>query len=106
MPGRLRLSRCTRAPTSSGAGRTEGIEVLDPAHDDYRLVIDESSLRIYTDYESGDPVVTTDARSGIDAASITFGSARGGHNLVQNSSFEMGAFGGQRHHATTVGRDG
>jgi hypothetical protein len=29
---------------------------------------------------------------GIDAASITFGSARGGHNLIQNSSFELGSF--------------
>jgi hypothetical protein len=70
--------------------RPIGIEVLHPDNPDYRLRIDDSSLRIYNDL-SGVPIVSI-TPLGIDAASVTFGSARGGHNLVQNSSFEMGSF--------------
>jgi hypothetical protein len=77
-----------------GRWSTAGIEVLDPDNPGYRLVLDEASLVIYADANTETPfraVALTPL--GIDAASITFGSARGGHNLVQNSSFELGRFG-------------
>jgi len=76
-----------------GQWDVNGIQILDPNNENYRMVIDESRLAIYDATVSDtDPVV--DIRPlGINAASVTFGSARGGHNLVQNSSFEMGQFG-------------
>lgn len=76
-----------------GRWSTAGIEVLDPDNPNYKLVIDEASLVIsdITNPASPVPVVTMNPL-GIDAASITFGSARGGHNLIQNSSFELGRF--------------
>ena len=72
----------------TGRWSTEGIEILDPSNPDYKMVIQESSLVIY---DEAVPVVSL-TPLGIDAASITFGSARGGHNLISNSSFEMGPF--------------
>ena len=57
------------------------------------MTLDESGLFIWdmADIANPYPVVSV-TPLGIDASSITFGSARGGHNLVQNSSFELGAF--------------
>jgi len=72
-----------------GTWSTDGITVKDPTNTDYVLRITEASLIIY----NGDVPVVTLNPLGIDAASITFGSMRGGHNLVQNSSFELGKFG-------------
>lgn len=70
-----------------------GIEVLDP-NNDYGMKITEASLSIFTGYGTPTPVKVVDITPlGIDAASVTFGSARGGHNLVPNSSFELGAYG-------------
>jgi chitodextrinase len=72
----------------------DGIEVLDPANPGYRLIIDEASLTIWSDYNTPTPFRAVSLTPlGIDAASITFGTARGGHNLIQNSSFELGRFG-------------
>jgi hypothetical protein len=77
-----------------GRWSTDGIEVLDPTNPSYKLVLTEAELSIWTDADSASPVRAVHLTPlGIDAASITFGAARGGHNLVQNSSFELGAFG-------------
>jgi len=70
-----------------------GIEVMDPANPNYKLTIAESSLIIQDLTDPAVPFTTVSISPvGIDAASITFGSARGGHNLILNSSFETGAF--------------
>jgi hypothetical protein len=75
-PGGIRI---TRVPT--------------PGLPKYALRIDDSSLVIQDVSNPANPIpIVTANPLGIDAASITFGSARGGHNMVQNSSFEMGAF--------------
>jgi len=66
---------------------------LDPDNPSYKLAIAESSLHIYDITDPAQPfAVVAITPLGIDASSITFGSARGGHNLVANSSFELGAF--------------
>lgn len=79
---------------SIGRWSTAGIEMLDPDNPGYKLVIDEASLSIYTNADTATPFRAVSLTPlGIDAASITFGSARGGHNLVQNSSFELGRWG-------------
>jgi hypothetical protein len=59
------------------------------------LVITAAGLVIYSGMSAVPPVpvaVVSMGPLGIDAASITFGSARGGHNLILNSSFELGKF--------------
>ena len=77
-----------------GRWDTDGITVLDPTNEGYSLVITEAGLSIWDRTDPANPIeVVRMTPLGIDAGSITFGSARGGHNLVQNSSFEMGAFG-------------
>jgi len=77
-----------------GRWDTDGITVLDPTNEGYSLVITEAGLSIWDRTDPANPLeVVRMTPLGIDAGSITFGSARGGHNLVQNSSFEMGAFG-------------
>ena len=86
--------------TLVGRWGTEGIEVMDPDNSDYKLVITNAGLSIWNDWTQKDPVTGESIAwesvrltpQGIDAASITFGSMRGGHNLIQNSSFEMGDF--------------
>lgn len=82
-----------------GRWSQDGIEVMDPANDDYKLIITDSGLTIWNDWTQKDALGNSLAwqsvrltPAGIDAASITFGSMRGGHNLVLNSSFEMGNF--------------
>ena len=83
-------------PTGRPIGRwsTAGLEVLDPDNPGYKLVIDEASLSVYSAADTPTPYRAVSLTPlGIDAASITFGSARGGHNLVQNSSFELGRWG-------------
>jgi hypothetical protein len=72
-----------------------GIEMFDPvANPTYKMTLDESGLFIWDTSDALNPfAVVSITPLGIDAASIRFGSARGGHNLVQNSSFELGAFG-------------
>jgi hypothetical protein len=73
-----------------------GIQIMRPApagQPQYALRITDSSLVIQDVTDPAHPIAVVTANPlGIDAASITFGSARGGHNMVQNSSFEMGAF--------------
>jgi hypothetical protein len=77
-----------------GRWSTDGIEVLDPTNPQYKMLITEASLTIFDLTDPGNPIERVRLTPlGIDAASVTFGSARGGHNLVQNSSFELGAFG-------------
>jgi hypothetical protein len=77
-----------------GKWSTAGIEVYDPTHTGYKLVITNASLTIYDLTDPANPVTSVSMTPlGIDAASITFGSARGGHNLILNSSFEQGRFG-------------
>jgi nicotinamide mononucleotide (NMN) deamidase PncC len=74
-----------------------GIVILDPdavtGASRYQMKINDASL-IITDLQN--PAVPIDTVRitplGIDAAAVTFGLARGGHNLVPNSSFELGAF--------------
>jgi len=59
----------------------------------YMMELTETGLFIWADYgQSSAYKIVSLTPTGIDAASITFGSARGGHNLVQNSSFEIGPF--------------
>jgi hypothetical protein len=82
-------------PRLIGVWDKDGILIRKPEgrtdNSRYEMRISDSSI-VITDLEDGfDPV--TIQPLGIDAASITFGSARGGHNLVLNSSFELGAFG-------------
>jgi len=76
-----------------GRWSTEGIEVFDPDNPNYKMAIAESSLYIYDVTDPLNPFATVSITPlGIDAASVTFGSARGGHNLIPNSSFELGQF--------------
>jgi hypothetical protein len=84
-------------PHLIGSWDENGLTILDPdpvtGQSRYEMSITDASL-IITDLQ--DPLnpfdVVTINPLGIDAASVTFGSARGGHNLVLNSSFELGAF--------------
>jgi hypothetical protein len=88
----------TDAPTPHLIGRWDanGILIRNPDASDnsrYQLKIDDASLIITDLLVPAQPLdVVTIQPLGIDAASVTFGSARGGHNLILNSSFEMGAF--------------
>jgi chitodextrinase len=77
-----------------GSWTPAGIVIQDPANATFRLVITKSGLQVldYTNPANPIPVVTI-GPNGIDAASITFGNQRGGHNLVTNSSFELGPLG-------------
>jgi hypothetical protein len=71
-----------------------GLSIVDPANDDYQMLIKDSSLVILDKTDPANPIERVSITPlGIDAASITFGSARGGHNLIPNSSFELGQFG-------------
>jgi hypothetical protein len=77
-----------------GRWSEDGIEIFDPDNDQYKMMLDEDGLVIWAGLGTPDAYEAVRITPvGIDAASITFGSARGGHNLVQNSSFELGAFG-------------
>ncbi len=81
-----------------GTWDANGITLLDPpraghaGNPGYKMTMNETGLRVW-DMTVDPPfaLVTIDPL-GIDAGSIRFGSARGGHNLVPNSSFELGAF--------------
>jgi hypothetical protein len=82
-----------------GSWDENGIALLDPprpgypGNPNYKMTLDESGLFIWDTSDALNPLkVVSITPLGIDAASITFGSARGGHNLVLNSSFELGAF--------------
>lgn len=76
-----------------GSWSTNGIEVLSPSNGTYRMLIKDSSLTIWSGYGTANPIEAVRLSPlGIDAASVTFGTARGGHNLVINSSFELGRF--------------
>jgi hypothetical protein len=76
-----------------GRWSTDGIEVFDPTNPQYKMVIAESELTIWDLSDPGNPDRRVHLTPlGIDAASITFGSARGGHNMILNSSFELGRF--------------
>jgi hypothetical protein len=70
-----------------------GMSVFDPSNGQYKMTISDSSLIVWSVADPDNPfkIVEIGPR-GINAASITFGSQRGGHNLVRNSSFELGAF--------------
>ena len=78
---------------------------MDPANPNYKLAIAESSLHIFDITDPAQPfAVVALTPLGIDASSITFGSARGGHNLVPNSSFETGRVQRDRPAQSGVGR--
>jgi hypothetical protein len=75
-----------------------GIVLTDPARvgypgkPNYKMTLDTAGLKVLDTSVTPNLEMVTVTPLGIDAASIRFGSARGGHNLVQNSSFEMGGF--------------
>jgi len=78
-----------------------GIEMFDPPRSadsyagrpSYKMTLDTRGLIVWDMTDPSTPIaLATVGPIGIDAASITFGSARGGHNLAQNSSFELGGF--------------
>jgi hypothetical protein len=75
-----------------GVWSTDGLRILgtDPH---FYLILTDSGMKVVDITDPNNPVdrITMNPL-GIDAASITFGSARGGHNLIQNSSFELGSF--------------
>ena len=76
-----------------GSWSTDGIEVLSPSNGTYRMLIKDSSLTIWSGWGTASPYEAVKLSPlGVDAASITFGTARGGHNLIINSSFELGKF--------------
>jgi hypothetical protein len=75
-----------------GVWNTEGLRILG-SNPNFYLVLTDSGMKVVDASVPGNPVDrVTLSPLGIDAASITFGSQRGGHNLVQNSSFELGAY--------------
>lgn len=77
-----------------GQWTPDGLRIEDPDNPGYELVMTEAGLAIWNTENPGQPYKLVDIGPlGIDAASITFGSQRGGHNLIVNSSFELGAFG-------------
>jgi len=83
-----------------GLWDANGITLLDPpragyaGNPSYKMTIDEAGLFVWDISDALNPIaVVSITPNGIDAASITFGSARGGHNMIPNSSFELGAFG-------------
>jgi hypothetical protein len=79
-----------------GTWDTNGIALLDPTDPTYKMTLDEDGLFIWDLTNPALPVaVVSITPLGIDASSVTFGKMRGGHNLVQNSSFELGAFSAQ-----------
>jgi hypothetical protein len=98
------VGRWTSVPTNLPAGEPGGgrIEMFDPpraadgyaGRPSYKMTLDTRGLIVWDMTNAASPIaLATIGPLGIDAASITFGSARGGHNLLQNSSFELGAFG-------------
>jgi hypothetical protein len=80
--------------TANLDGLPNGIEIYDPANPKAKLRLTAAGLVVYNDLPNATQAVTITPQ-GIDAGSVTFGSARGGHNFVLNSSFEMGAFSAQ-----------
>jgi chitodextrinase len=97
------VGRWTSVPTNIPGGEPGGgrIEMFDPpraadgytGQPNYKMTLDTRGLIIWDTTDKVNPIaLATVGPLGIDAASITFGSARGGHNLIQNSSFELGAF--------------
>ena len=67
-----------------------GLKILDPLDTARYLLIDAGNLKFTTD--AGETFPTAITPEGINASSITFGNAPGGHNLVLNSSFELAGF--------------
>ena len=97
------VGKWSSVPTNVPAGEPGGgrIEMYDPPRPQdsyagrptYKMTLDTRGLIVWDTTTPAAPIaLATVGPLGIDAASITFGSARGGHNLVQNSSFELGAF--------------
>lgn len=102
-------------------GKADGIEVYDSAATTSNKKVgqwDEDGIRVYasddqsnyihiteaslTVYKNGvaQTAITTD---GIDATAINFGRLAGGHNLIPNSSFEVGAFSAETTVVNTIG---
>jgi len=78
-------------PQAAGPG---GVPPAYAGNPNYKMTIDEAGLFIFDISDALNPIaVVSITPTGIDASSITFGSARGGHNLIPNSSYELGAFG-------------
>jgi hypothetical protein len=72
----------------------DGFRIQDPANPSFVMEMTKQGIVIwdYTDQNNPQRIVTI-GPNGIDAASITFGSQRGGHNMIPNSSFELGTLG-------------
>jgi len=90
-PGPVKIEVYDSSGHLTGKWGIDGIEIFDPDNADYRMLITEASLEIFNAGAGPEPVVSI-TPLGIDASSVTFGMARGGHNLIQNSSFELGSF--------------
>lgn len=78
----------TTANKKVGQWDEDGIKIYSSTDQSDYIHITEASLTVYS---NGVPV-TAITTSGIDASAINFGRLAGGHNLVPNSSFEVGAF--------------
>jgi hypothetical protein len=68
-----------------------GMKITDPA-DPSRYVLLNAGALAFTSNDGADGFPNAITPDGINATSITFGAAPGGHNLVMNSSFELGDF--------------
>lgn len=65
-----------------------GIKIYDSDDQSNFIHLTEGSLKVYRN----NVVVTAITPDGIDASAISFGRLSGGHNLIPNSSFEVGSF--------------
>lgn len=91
-------------------GAADGLQVFDAAATTADKMVgwwDEDGIRVYSSTDKSDYVLITEASvsvvsngvtvtamdvDGINASAINFGRLSGGHNIVPNSSFEVGAF--------------
>lgn len=67
-----------------------GIKITDPANASRYVLIDAGQVKFTQDGGVTFPAAITP--DGINASAINFGSVPGGHNLILNSSFELGEF--------------
>ena len=68
-----------------------GMKITDPA-DPTRYVLINAGAVAFTTNDGADGFPNAITPDGINATSLRFGAAPGGHNLVMNSSFELAAF--------------
>lgn len=92
------------------SGAADGLQVFDASATTADKMVgwwDENGIRVYSSTDKSDYVLITEASvsvvsngvtvtamdtNGINASAINFGRLSGGHNIVPNSSFEVGAF--------------